>query len=319
MRSAKHYKIPVTTLGMGVSWKGGDMSSLGGGYKLNLLREALRPYKDDSEMIIMFTDSYDVIFSTSMEEIIKRFKETDANILISAENLIWPDASLKNEYPPFDGPGGWYLNSGMFIGYADKLFECLKIPLKDSDDDQLYLTKIYLDPVLRAKLKIKLDHKSEIFQNLNGALNQVKLQFGEDGEAYVYNTAFHTRPVVIHGNGPSKLALNNFGNYLASAFVGTECKICQENKLKLVDDDLPIVYLALFIEQPTPFVREFFEDIYKLDYPRGNMHLFVYNGVPFHKEDVKKFVNDHSAEYKSFKFIDFDDQYNLAGARNLAV
>lgn len=319
MRSARHNKIPVTVLGLGVSWKGGDMSHVGGGYKLNLLREALRPYKDESDMIVMFTDCYDVVFGASMDTIIERFKKSGANMLFGAENYIWPDASLKDDYPPFDGPGGWYLNSGLFMGYADKIFECLKTPLKDSDDDQLYFTKIYLDPVQREKFKMKLDHKSEIFQNLNGALGQVKLQFGENGEAYVYNTAFHTRPVVIHGNGPSKLALNNFGNYLAGAFVGTECKFCEENKLKLVEDDLPNVFMALFVEKPTPFLPEFFDAIYELDYPKDSLHLFIYNNEPYHKDDVKKFIDEHAAEYKSFKFVNYDDDFNLAGAKNLAV
>lgn len=37
-------------------WLGGVMDSLGGGYKINLLREALEPYKDDSKKMILFTD-----------------------------------------------------------------------------------------------------------------------------------------------------------------------------------------------------------------------------------------------------------------------
>lgn len=55
----------------------------GGGYKVNLLKEALRPYKDDTETIVMFTDSYDVIFVAGKEEIVKKFKETGSNIVIS--------------------------------------------------------------------------------------------------------------------------------------------------------------------------------------------------------------------------------------------
>jgi hypothetical protein len=32
---------------------------------------------------------------------------------------------------------------------------------------------IYLDESLREKYKIKLDHKAEIFQNLNGAVGEI--------------------------------------------------------------------------------------------------------------------------------------------------
>lgn len=41
--------------------------------------------------------------------------------------------------------------------------------VSDLDDDQLYYTRAYLNTDLRNKLNWKLDHLSEIFQNLNGA------------------------------------------------------------------------------------------------------------------------------------------------------
>lgn len=34
------------------------MESYGGGYKINLLRDALEPYKDDADKLILFTDRY---------------------------------------------------------------------------------------------------------------------------------------------------------------------------------------------------------------------------------------------------------------------
>lgn len=42
-------------IGFGRKWEGGDMHGLGGGFKVNLLKEAIKPYKD-SDKIIMFTD-----------------------------------------------------------------------------------------------------------------------------------------------------------------------------------------------------------------------------------------------------------------------
>lgn len=320
IRSAKHYHIPVTTLGLHEQWRGGDMESIGGGYKLNLLKEALKPHKDNADLIVMFTDSYDVIFTAPLEEIINRFKKTEARVLVSAENFCWPDKSLEKQYPKLDGPGGWFLNSGLFIGYANSIYDILKSPIKDNDDDQLFLTKIYLDEEKRTKYGMKLDHSSTIFQNLNGALDQVILQFDVDtGNGFIYNNAFRTKPIVIHGNGPSKLALNNFGNYLAGAYVKRECRVCKELRLELVEDDLPNVMLALFIEKPTPFVKEFMEKIYNLNYPKENLHLFIHNNVAYHKKDVRDFILAHSEEYKSFKFVDFDDEFDEAGARNLAM
>ena len=38
-------------------WKGGDiLHHPGGGLKVNLLKEAVKEYKDDKDLVIMFTD-----------------------------------------------------------------------------------------------------------------------------------------------------------------------------------------------------------------------------------------------------------------------
>jgi len=41
---------------MNKEWQGGDMNLPGGGYKVNLLREELKPFKSDDKKIIIFTD-----------------------------------------------------------------------------------------------------------------------------------------------------------------------------------------------------------------------------------------------------------------------
>ena len=60
-----------------------------------------------------------------------------------------------------------------FIGYASDVYALVAdSAIQDSDDDQLYYTKLYLDAAKREKHGIKLDHKSQIFQNINGALGK---------------------------------------------------------------------------------------------------------------------------------------------------
>ena len=111
---------------------------------------------------------------SDLDEIVEKFKEFDSRILFSAEGSCWPDASLSSKYP-FVARGKRFLNSGGFIGYATNLYSILTdIEIGDEDDDQLLYTKIYLDPELREKHKIKLDHKSEIFQNLYDAVGNLK-------------------------------------------------------------------------------------------------------------------------------------------------
>lgn len=53
-----HSPVQVETLGLGQAWQGGDMKSTGGGYKLNLLRKALRGHENNDDLIILFTDGY---------------------------------------------------------------------------------------------------------------------------------------------------------------------------------------------------------------------------------------------------------------------
>ena len=119
--------------------------------------------------------SYDVIFLAPWETIVDKFKESKAKVLFGAESFCWPDDELKTKYPESEGDGQKYLNSGMFIGYAANVHNILNWqPVKDTEDDQLFYTNVYLDEKARVDNKIKLDHKSNVFQNLNGNVGEVK-------------------------------------------------------------------------------------------------------------------------------------------------
>jgi hypothetical protein len=47
--------------------------------------------------------------------------------------------------------------------------------------------------------------RAELFQNLNGEAEHVELKFVESAP-YVKNLLYETMPIVIHGNGPSKVS-----------------------------------------------------------------------------------------------------------------
>ena len=49
-----------------------------------------------------------------------------------------------------------------------------------------------------------MDTKSDIFQNLNGALGELSIAADGD-EVVIYNNASDRVPAVIHGNGPTKV------------------------------------------------------------------------------------------------------------------
>ena len=113
----------VNTLGLDEEWKGGDMNSVGGGYKINLLKEALAKMDEiHKDAIILFTDSYDVLFTGPLTDILKKFKSFDSNVIFGAEKFIWPDKNLEKLYPMVPSNAPKYLNSGLFIGKCLFLF-----------------------------------------------------------------------------------------------------------------------------------------------------------------------------------------------------
>ncbi|XP_012056957.1 PREDICTED: procollagen-lysine,2-oxoglutarate 5-dioxygenase 1 [Atta cephalotes] len=325
LRSAEihgfHNKLNV--LGLGEPWKGGNVVRYaGGGYKINLLKKALEDYQNDEKKIILFTDSYDVIFLGDLSTIIERFLDTDARILFSAEAYCWPDKSLATQYPPVSR-GKRYLNSGGFIGYASDVYKILETAvIKDEDDDQLFYTTIYLQDEFRLRYKIKLDHKSEIFQNLYGAVADVELRFKGE-EAYLQNIIYNTVPLVLHGNGPSKLVLNSLGNYLVRAWTPDEgCLACWDQTIeldKIKPKIYPVILIAIFIERPTPFLEEFFRTIYRQYYPKSKLHLFVHNNVLYHEDVVDDFFEKIGQEYLSAKRILPSDDVSEIDARKLAM
>lgn len=342
MFSAREYRIKPIVLGMGEQWKGGEdiKRKPGGGWKINLLKEALEPYKDDKDRPVLFTDAYDVIFVSDLREILEKFSDSGARVLFGAEGYCWPRTELAPEYPEV-ARGKKYLNSGLFIGYAKELYQLLNYkPIKDTDDDQLFFTEAYLNKTFREALKFKLDHTSELFQNLNGAASEVEL-VDEDSKDSSYkilkNVVMHTRPLIIHGNGPSKIYLNNFANYLAKAYHPVEgCRHCKLGELNLQSlKELPVVMIAIFVEDPTPFLEEQLRKVHKIDYPKNRIHLFIHNTVSgtrlgflkllmclqvkFHSDHISEFVKECGSEYLSLKQIKPDDETTEWTARDLSL
>uniref|UniRef100_A0A6P7FY86 procollagen-lysine 5-dioxygenase n=1 Tax=Diabrotica virgifera virgifera TaxID=50390 RepID=A0A6P7FY86_DIAVI len=328
LHSANEFNIQPQILGLGHEWKGGQVKTHpGGGFKFNLLKKALEEHKA-SKKLVLFTDSYDVIFLGKMDEIIRRFKQTGAKILFGAEPFCWPDPKLADQYPEAT-EGKRFLNSGMFIGYAPEIYKLLtRDEIQDTDDDQLYCTKAYLDEQFRDEAQIKLDHKSEIFQNLNGVSAEIEIATRQEKEGegelyYVRNTLTRTEPLVIHGNGAAKYALNYLSNYVPNVWNSVDgCKQCKKGAISLgttAPKDFPSVLISVFIEQSTPFLEEMLQKVYFLDYPKERLHIFIHNSVKYHVDIVKDFVDKYSSDYASFKQITPEDGTPEWTARDLSL
>uniref|UniRef100_A0AAY4BL18 procollagen-lysine 5-dioxygenase n=1 Tax=Denticeps clupeoides TaxID=299321 RepID=A0AAY4BL18_9TELE len=236
MRTAREFNYTVKVLGLGEEWKGGDVArTVGGGQKVRWLKKELQKHTDKQDLVILFVDSYDVIFASGPQELLWKFSRISHRVIFSAEGFCWPDQRLSPKYPPVH-TGKRYLNSGGFIGYARDLYGIVQQwKYKDNDDDQLFYTKIYLDKEQRTRFNMTLDHRSSLFQNLNGAIEEVVLKF-EKARVRARNVAYDTLPVIIHGNGPTKLQLNYLGNYVPTAWTYEHgCGNCDDNLLDLSD------------------------------------------------------------------------------------
>ncbi|XP_008300503.1 procollagen-lysine,2-oxoglutarate 5-dioxygenase 2 isoform X1 [Stegastes partitus] len=321
MQSANYFNYTVKVLGMGEAWKGGDVGrSIGGGQKVKLLKKAMEDLADQEDLVVLSVDSYDLIFAGGPEEILRKFQQANHKVLFAAEGLIWPDKRLADKYPSVRS-GKRYLNSGGIIGYAPYINRIVsQWNLHDNDDDQLFYTKIYLDPLQRETFNMTLDHKCQIFQNLNGAVDEVLLKFGT-GRVRVRNTAYDSLPVVVHGNGNTKMYLNYLGNYVPNAWNYEHgCSHCDDDVVDLSQlKEYPNVLVGVFIEQPTPFLPEFFQRLLTLDYPKDKLKVFVHNNEVYHEKHIQRFWEENRNVFGSFKVVGPEENLSQGEARNMGM
>lgn len=178
--------IQITNLGSNKEWRGTDMQGAGGGHKINFLREGLEHIPDTD--LVLFTDAYDVFYYDNLEEIVKRYHELSARVVFGAEKVCWPDPELTNKFPEADTEYR-FLNSGTFIGEAGTLKRMIQQPIKDDDDDQLYMQKIFL----QKNFDIRLDTEGYIFQTHCENATVVNGQ--------VFNPDTNCFGCIYHGNG----------------------------------------------------------------------------------------------------------------------
>ncbi|TFK13688.1 microtubule-associated protein 2 [Platysternon megacephalum] len=312
-RSAQFFNYKVQVLGLDEEWRGEDKKAAGGGQKVRLLKSALKEYADKEDLIILVTESYDVLFASGPAELLKKFKQAKSKVVFSAETFIYPDRRLEAKYPPVRD-GKRFLGSGGFIGYApslNKLVEDWKG--LDNDSDQLFYTNIFLDPEKRENINITLDQTCRIFQNLNGALDEVVLKF-ENARVRARNVEYDTLPVLIHGNGPTKLQLNYLGNYIPRAWTfETGCTVCDEGLRSLTGFK---VRVDAYLEWQRPGANK-----------RIHSHV-TYSSLcvislcvqeQHHLSRVDTFVKEHGEEYHAVQVIGPEDHVENADARNMGV
>lgn len=158
---------------------------------------------------IIFCDCWDLVLTTTPEEIIEKFLEFECDLVVSAEKNCFP-ADLKDQYDALPPTSSFkYLNSGLIVGYTDKLLETLEamkveeIPNDywDNDhmvhfNDQFEYQKIFL----QQPVNIKLDYQ----QILSRTLHEAKLDELDFSEPRIRNIETNSYPCTMHMNGNGK-------------------------------------------------------------------------------------------------------------------
>ena len=198
LRSAHVFNLDVDIIGLNDGAYNPDKAGTElGGYQIHLVRERLKKYKDENDMIVLFADGCsNSLMTTGADEIIEKFLRFKANIVLSAGQIGTPDYSISSEFPIF-AQNKQVSSSGMMIGFAPLLHDMVSREVgKHSDDPQIYLTQIYLG--FREMYVIRLDWRAELFQsNLDKQHTELKFN-GSD--VRIKNIEFNTEPCVLHSN-----------------------------------------------------------------------------------------------------------------------
>ncbi|XP_047484397.1 procollagen-lysine,2-oxoglutarate 5-dioxygenase 2-like isoform X1 [Penaeus chinensis] len=316
VRSAKLYGYKIKVLGE----KAGQEAEPGEEELLSLLKEELKALSEDPEKIVLYTEGASTVLSAGPVRVVEEFERSGAAVLVSADGFCWPDRELEASYPKVKR-GKRFLNSGGIVGRAESFFSVLSASAEEKSL-QMLLTHAYVKDATRDKYNIRLDHLSNLFQNLNGATGDVELRFAGK-EAYLQNTLYNSVPVVVTGNGHTSLVLNTLGSYLARAWNPEEgCRSCWDDMITLdpaKEEEMPAVALGVFVEKETPFLEEFLEKIASQVYPKQRINLFVHNSVKYHEETVSAWAEAMKEEVASVKYTGVEDNVKEWHARNAAV
>ena len=242
--SAAMNGFSVKNLGTNVDWHGTDMEGPGGGHKVNLVRNYLDQLPEND--VVLFTDAYDVFFINGLQEITKRWMDASVEILFGSEASCWPDESMTIKHPETGLSKYRFLNSGQYIGRVGALKDFFAERLNDSDDDQLYMQRVWLNDT--TKFSVGLDYEQYIFQTHEPACSV---------HNELYNPITNTVPCLYHGNGgpeakvlfmelwqtvhSKKMADKNPVIPVADTKVTSPMFIPHQGKIDIIDKDMFII------------------------------------------------------------------------------
>lgn len=224
--SARLCGIDVINVGTNIEWKGTDMSALGGGMKINLMKDFVKDLYDDD--IVLFTDAYDVFYADDLDTIVERFLSFNKEIVFSGELFCWPQKDLADQFP--DAHTRFkHINSGTYIGRAGELKKLYNhYEIAHDDDDQLYVHKCFLT----GEFDIAIDYECYIFQTHFEGTQKLGNQ--------LHNPETQCCPCIYHGNGGESVK-EKFTSLYNEFYEPTGALFIPHNKVEYLSDDMLLV------------------------------------------------------------------------------
>lgn len=184
----------------------GEYNGLGS--KPKLLRKAILDKTITTDKII-FTDSWDVVFASSPEDIIDLFPIFNSPFVCSAERNCFP-GDLKELFP--ESPTSYrYLNSGFIVAEKDALLAVLEsMELDNVPDDyrkengHMHHTNdqfLFQQEFIKQPVKMVLDYHQVLSQTMHDVkINELDL----DDLRGIRNKETEIYPMTFHFNGGAK-------------------------------------------------------------------------------------------------------------------
>jgi len=294
IKSCNNFGLNYEILGLNQEWKGGNMKlGKGGGMKLRLLKEYIRKLENKNQLLL-FTDSYDVIFLSNEKEILIKYENFSKDIVFAGEKTCWPNEDLKIHFT--DNSSYKYINSGGFIGKASEIYELINNNFQDDYDDQEFIHQRYLD----FKEKIAIDTKCEIFQTSSeNILDEISINHYENR---IINKQFNSKPCHYHGNGGEniKVEFNNICNYLLRDWNPTY----QYHGIKNFNYESSKIFLNILLKNNKKEL--FLNKIFNLNYDKNKIEINIF----YEKSSKNSIENlkEKFLDYKNFNKISIENK-----------
>ncbi|XP_010594529.2 multifunctional procollagen lysine hydroxylase and glycosyltransferase LH3 isoform X2 [Loxodonta africana] len=118
-----------------------------------------------------------------------------------------------------------------------------------------------------------------------------------------------------------RLQLNYLGNYVPNGWTPEGgCGFCNKDQRTLPGGQPPPrVLLAVFVEQPTPFLPRFLQRLLLLDYPPDRVTLFLHNNEVYHEPHIADAWPQLQDHFSVVKLVGPEEALTPGEARDMAM